>query len=111
MFDFNTLAEFSRNHCVALCAFLVPANLITTSLTILLSVFHRWQFLQVWQSAAIAGFFAALMLLHVFTWFAVGVVLAPTYILMCLAGSCLLTNLGAVIFTRRYIIKHPITAQ
>lgn len=109
MFDFNTLAEFSRNHCVTLCAFLVPANLVATSLTMLLSLFQRPQ-IQIWKSAGVASFLAVLMLLHVFTWFMVGVVLAPTYILMWLAGTCLLTNLGAIAY-RRNAAKHPIIAQ
>lgn len=105
MFDFNTLAELSRNHCIGLCAFLVPANLIATSLTILLSLFQRPQ-IQVWKSAGVASLFAVLMLLHVFTWFMVGVVLAPTYILMWLAASCLLSNLGAIVFVRRSVANH-----
>ncbi len=41
MIDFNTLAEFSRNYCVSICAFLVPANLVTTVLTVLFLYFGR----------------------------------------------------------------------
>ncbi|MDF5711808.1 MAG: hypothetical protein PUP90_30050 [Nostoc sp. S4] len=101
MFDLNTLAEFSRGNCVAICTFLVPANLLFTILTIILTVLRRPSH-QVWQSAAIACFFASVMILHVYTWFSIGVVMAPTYILMWLAITCLLSNSAAIFFNRRY---------
>ncbi|MFN6560722.1 MAG: hypothetical protein RMY28_013190 [Nostoc sp. ChiSLP01] len=101
MFDFNTLTEFSRANCVTICAFLVPANLLTTILTMILTALRRPSH-QIWQSAAIATFFASVMILHVYTWFMIGVVMAPTYILMSLAIACLLTNLAAILFHRRY---------
>ncbi|WNN91733.1 hypothetical protein [Gloeocapsopsis dulcis] len=110
MFDFNTLTELSRTHCIALCAVLVPANLIATSLTMLLTALRR-PLSQVWQSAGIASIFAVLMLLHVWTWFAIGVVMAPTYILLWLASTCLLTNLGSIIVARRFAGKHSLAAQ
>ena len=102
MLDFNTIAEFSRNHCVAICAFLVPANLIATLSTMVLAALHR-PLSEVLRSAVIAGFFAVIMMLHVYTWFSIGVVQLPTYILLWLAITCLFTNLGAVLFQRRYI--------
>ncbi|MFN6528064.1 hypothetical protein [Nostoc sp. ChiSLP03a] len=101
MLDFNTLAEFSRGNCVSICAFLVPANLLVTILTMSL-VALRCPSTQVWQSAGIASFFASVMILHVYTWFMIGVVMAPTYILMWLAISCLVTNFAAILFQRRY---------
>ena len=101
MLDFHTLAEFSRNNCIGICAFLVPANLLTTVLTISLIVLHRPTH-QVWQAAGFASIFAFVMILHVYTWFAIGVVMAPTYILLCLAITCLLTNFVAILFQRRY---------
>ena len=97
MFDFNTLAELSRTHCIIICAFLVPANLLTTSLTIILAVLHRPQS-QVWKAAAISSIPALVMVYHVFSWFMVGVVMVPTYVLLCLGTSCLLTNLAAVVY-------------
>lgn len=100
MLDFYTLSEFSRTHCVSICAFLVPANLIATSLTMIFTALRRPQ-AQVWQAAGIASIFALLMVMHVFTWFAVGVVMAPTYILLWLGSTCLFTNLGAIIFRKR----------
>lgn len=100
MFDFHTLAEFSRTHCVNICAFLVPANLVATSATIIFTLLCRPS-TQVWQAAGIGSIFALVMIWHVYTWFLVGVVLAPTYILLWLGSSCLLTNFGAAILQRR----------
>ncbi|ACC82564.1 MULTISPECIES: hypothetical protein [Nostoc] len=101
MLDFNTLVEFSRGNCISICAFLVPANLLVTILTMGLVALRRPSH-QVWQSAGIASFFASVMILHVYTWFMIGVVMAPTYILLWLAITCLVTNLGAILYQRRY---------
>ncbi len=100
MFDFNTLADFSRANCISVCTFLAPANLVATSLTIALTAL-RCPKTQVWQAAGIASILALVMLLHVFTWFMVGVVMVPTYVLLWLGTSCLLTNLGAIVYQRR----------
>ncbi|MBW4564062.1 MAG: hypothetical protein KME32_23565 [Mojavia pulchra JT2-VF2] len=101
MLDFNTLAEFSRANCVSICAFLVPANLLATLLTIILTVVHRPSH-QVWKAAAFASIFALVMVLHVYTWFMAGVVMAPTYILLWLAITCLLANSAAILWQRRF---------
>lgn len=95
MFDFNTLAEFSRTHCIAICAFLVPANLVATLATLILTGLGRPQ-AQVWCAAGIASIPALMMGLHVFTWFTIGMVAASTYILLFLAMICLSINLWAV---------------
>jgi len=85
------LFEFSRQYCITICGFLIPINLLLTSLTLLLLVRQfpmanlRWS-----SGAAIA--FALAMVLHVGTWLAVGVVMAPTYILLSLAATCLMIN-------------------
>ena len=100
MFDFNTLSDFSRANCISICAFLVPANLVATSLTIALTVLRRPR-LQIWQSAGIASTFAVVMLIHVWTWFAIGVVMIPTYVLLWLATTCLLANSGAILLRKR----------
>lgn len=99
MFDFHTVAEFSRAHCISICAFLVPATLIATSLTIITALCRP--LVQVWQIAAIASTFAVFMILHVFTWFIVGVVMAPTYILLWLGCSCLCSNFVAIFIRKR----------
>jgi hypothetical protein len=95
MFDLNLLFEFSRNHCVAICTLMVPANLLLTLRTILLVGRLRSQ-IQVQQATVTASFFALTMLLHVFTWFIIGVVMAPTYILLTLVCVCLSLNLWAI---------------
>jgi hypothetical protein len=99
MLDFNTLAEFSRNNCIGICAFLVPANILTTLLTMILTFLNR-PLGQVWISTGLACLFASVMVLHVYTWFMIGVVMTPTYILLSLAVTCLLTNLFLIIWRR-----------
>ncbi|HCF29619.1 MAG TPA: hypothetical protein DEV81_20995 [Cyanobacteria bacterium UBA11049] len=102
MFDLHSVSEFSRAHCISICAFLVPAILVATSVTMIFTALRRPQ-AQVWQAAGIASIFAVGMILHVFTWFVVGVVMAPTYILLWLGSSCLLTNIGAILLHRRWM--------
>ncbi|MDJ0733809.1 MAG: hypothetical protein QNJ47_06925 [Nostocaceae cyanobacterium] len=102
MLDLNYLAEFSRTNCVAICAFLVPANLLATLLTMILTGICRPLY-QIWQAAVIASFFAFVMMLHVYSWFAIGVVMLPTYILLSLAITCVLINLGAIFYHKHYL--------
>lgn len=102
MLDFNTLTEFSSTYCIAICAFLIPANLVATSSTIIFTLLNR-PAIKIWQTAGIASVFALLMILHVFAWFMVGVVMAPTYILLALGSVCLFANLGAVLSNKRLI--------
>jgi hypothetical protein len=42
--------------------------------------------------AIVAHLYALLMVAHVFTWWIVGVVMAPTFILLFLASVCLAIN-------------------
>ncbi|TFI54507.1 hypothetical protein BLD44_009560 [Mastigocladus laminosus UU774] len=102
MLDFNSLADFSRTNCVSICAFLVPANLLTTLLTMIFAALRRPSY-RVWQSAIVACIFAVVMILHVYTWFMIGVVMIPTYVLLWLAFTCLICNVGAILFHRRNI--------
>lgn len=95
MFDLNTIFEFSRTNCVAICAFLVPANFLLTLQTIILTTLRRPQ-VQVRQAALLACIPAVVMVLHVFTWLMIGVVMAPTYILLWLGSTCLVINLWAI---------------
>jgi hypothetical protein len=97
MLDRNFLFEFSRHYCIAICAFLVPASLLLTLRTVLLVVQHCC-LAQVQKTVVVASFFALILLLHNFTWFVVGVVMAPTYILLGLAGVCLSLNLWAIAY-------------
>ncbi|MBW4580734.1 MAG: hypothetical protein KME42_14305 [Tildeniella nuda ZEHNDER 1965/U140] len=98
MFDFSNLLEFSHNHCIAICAALVPANVLSTFCAIVLVGLKRPRS-QVWQVSGLASVFALLMVLHVLTWFIIGVVMMPTFVLLSLGGLCLSTNL--------WVILHP----
>jgi hypothetical protein len=91
----NFLFEFSTNYCIAICAFLVPVNLLLTLWTIVL-VGQLRPPTQVYLVALAANLVALLLLLHDFTWFALGVVMAPTYILLALGCVCLSLNLWAI---------------
>lgn len=95
MLDFNPLFEFSRTHCIAICAFLVPANLLLTLQTLIVTGLRRPP-VQVRQSAILACLPALIMIAHVWTWFMVGVIMAPTYILLALGSICLGINFWAM---------------
>jgi hypothetical protein len=99
MFDLNTLFEFSRANCVAICAFLVPANLLLTLQTMVLTGLNRPQ-RQVRNAVVLACIPALVMVFHVFTWWMIGVVMAPTYILLWLASTCLGINFWAITHPR-----------
>ena len=108
MFDFNTLFEFSRTNCVAICAFLVPANLLFTSQTMIVTGLRRPQ-VQVRQAAVLACIPALVMVFHVFTWLMIGVVMAPTYILLALGSICLGINFWALVHSPsmvRFLTSH-----
>ena len=79
MFDL-ALFEFSRQHCVAICSFLVPANLIATITTLTL-VFTGQSLTKMRWSKGVASIFAIALFLHVSTWFIVGVITPVTFIL------------------------------
>ncbi|OIP73525.1 MAG: hypothetical protein AUK48_09830 [Oscillatoriales cyanobacterium CG2_30_44_21] len=89
------LGNFSRSHCVSICAFLVPANLIVTSQTILFTILKRSP-VQIFTISISAIVYASLMIAHVASWYIVGVVMAPTFILMFLGITCLGTNCVAL---------------
>lgn len=95
MLDFNTVTEFSSTYCIAICAFLVPANLLTTLQTAILTGLNRPR-IQVWASVVVASLWATAMIFHVFTWFAIGVVMPPTYILLVMGITCLTINVWAI---------------
>ncbi|OKH36855.1 hypothetical protein NIES2119_15655 [[Phormidium ambiguum] IAM M-71] len=96
MLHFHQLCEFSRFNCVAICAFLVPANLLATLQTMILVGLNR-PLVQLVPAITMAIMLAILMILHVFTWFMIGVVMLPTYILLSLGSLCLTINLWAVL--------------
>jgi hypothetical protein len=89
------LGDFSRSHCIGICTFLVPANLIATSQTMLFTLLKRSP-IQIFTISTMAIVYASLMILHVISWFIVGVVMAPTFILMFLGIVCLTINFIAI---------------
>ncbi|UBF26241.1 hypothetical protein K9N68_32835 [Kovacikia minuta CCNUW1] len=95
MFDLTPLFEFSYTHCIAICSFLVPVNLLTTFQTMIL-VGLKHPTIRIWQAAGLAGFCSLLMVLHVMTWFLIGVVRMETFVLLTLGAVCLSINLWAV---------------
>lgn len=97
MFDLEPLFEFSRHNCVAICSFLVPANLMTTFTTLVLVAMDQ-SLLKMRWSMGIASVFAITLFLHVSTWFIIGVVTPVTFILFGLGTTCLLINTLAIVY-------------
>lgn len=97
MFDFQPLFEFSRQNCVAICSFLVPANLLTTITTLVLVATGQSLTKMRW-SRGIASVLAIALFLHVSTWFMIGIITPVTFILFGLGSTCLAVNLVAVAY-------------
>jgi hypothetical protein len=95
MLDLTPLFEFSRSHCVAICAVLVPANLLATLQTLIMVGLHR-PTRQVQIIVWGASFYAVLMIAHVGTWLMIGVVMLPTFVLLGLGLTCLGLNAWAI---------------
>ncbi len=100
MIDFAPILEFSRYNCTAICAFLVPANLLATIQTLVFLYLKRPQS-QIWLALLFACSFAFAMILHVATWLIIGVVMAPTFILLGLVATCLVVNFVVVIYPEK----------
>ncbi|OCQ91654.1 hypothetical protein BCD67_09100 [Oscillatoriales cyanobacterium USR001] len=96
MFDLNTVVDFSHRYCIEICAFLVPANLLVSLQTMIFAGIKRPR-LEVNLTAGVGSIYALVMLFHVFTWLVIGVVMAPTYILLCLGSICLGINIWAMV--------------
>lgn len=99
MFDLEPIFEFSRHNCVAICSFLVPANLIATISTLVLVVMNQ-SLSKIRWSLVLASTFAITLFIHVSTWFAIGIVTPVTFILFGLGTTCLLINIIAVVYRR-----------
>lgn len=99
MINFSSLLEFSHTYCIPICAVLVPLNLLATVQTLILIGLNR-PAKQLWPACGFASLCALAMVLHVFSWFVVGVVRVPTFVLMALGGVCLTINLWAVLYPR-----------
>jgi hypothetical protein len=100
MFDLEPIFEYSRNNCVTICSFLVPANLSATLFTFILSITGQ-SLSKIGFSVAIATSFALTLFLHVSTWFIIGVVTPVTFILLGLGATCLLTNILVLIYRQQ----------
>jgi hypothetical protein len=100
MFDIISLGEFSRNNCVGICAFLVPANLLTTLLSLIFLVVKP-PHIKILTSVTLATIFAVILCLHVASWWIVGVIQAPTFILLALATVCISLNVWVMIQSRQ----------
>ncbi|WP_373539272.1 hypothetical protein [Chamaesiphon sp.] len=96
MLELSSIIEFSHVHCIGICAVLVPVSLLLTNVTTLLVAFER-STQAIRLSVSIAILPAIALLLHVATWWAIGVVMLPTFILPALATICLATNAYALI--------------
>lgn len=95
MLDLNPLLTFSHTYCIAICAVLVPLNLLFTLLTFALLATDRPK-VRVYQSTGLAIACALLMVLHVETWLMVGVIRIQTFVLFALGLCCLVLNLWAL---------------
>ncbi len=91
MLDLSTLHEFSRCHCLAICAGLVPANLLLSTAVIGLTMFNGSRATRRWLSIGGAGCFM-LLLAHVMSWWLIGVVAPATFILPALGLCCSAIN-------------------
>ncbi len=103
MFDLEPIFEFSRHNCVAICSFLVPANLIATISTLIL-VGTSQGLSKIRLSLTIGAIFAVTLFLHVSTWFIIGIITPVTFILFGLGTTCLLINALAVAY-RQSIVR------
>ena len=101
MLGFDTVFEFSRHHCVAVCAFLVPANLLTTLITLLL-LFLKTPVDRIRIAASFATIFAFSLFLHICTWLMIGVITPVTFILFGLGTMCLSINISALIYSQKW---------
>ena len=102
LLTFEPIFEFSRQHCVAICSFLVPANLLTTSLTLIL-LFTQRPLAQMRLATILSIVFALTLFLHVSTWFMIGVITPVTFILFGLGATCLAVAILANIYRHKLL--------
>ena len=100
MFDLEPIFEFSRLNCVTICSFLVPANLLATLMTLILSIIGQSSS-RIGFTVTLATTFAVTLFLHVSTWFMIGVITPVTFILLGLGTTCLSINLLALIYRQQ----------
>lgn len=81
------LANFSRGNCVGICSALVPLILLGTTACGGLTYFRQPRWLVNTAYGAVILFCLA-MVLHVSSWFAIGVITPVTFILLGLSLTC-----------------------
>ncbi|MGK7922085.1 MAG: hypothetical protein AB4080_18980 [Trichodesmium sp.] len=96
MLEINNLIEFSHTYCVAICGILVPMNVLASLQPIIFTALDRRKE-EINLMALVASLYALTMILHVCSWYIVGVVRIQTFILLWFASCCLITNTWAVI--------------
>lgn len=99
---FEPIFEFSRQNCVSICAFLVPANLLTT-ITVLVLLFTESSLIQIRLATVTSVVFASTLFLHISTWFIIGVITPVTFILFALGTTCLAISLLANIYRHKLL--------
>lgn len=94
---FEPIFEFSRQNCVSICAFLVPANLLTT-IGVLALLFTESSLAPIRLATVVSIIFASTLFLHISTWFIIGVITPVTFILFALGTTCLTISVLANIY-------------
>ncbi|MDJ0557162.1 MAG: hypothetical protein QNJ68_22500 [Microcoleaceae cyanobacterium MO_207.B10] len=95
MLTLNSIIEFSQINCLAICSVLVPINLLASLQSIIFTALRRPQ-KDINVMALFASFYALMIILHVGTWFIVGVVRIETFVLLSFASCCLIVNIWSV---------------
>ncbi|CAN1210906.1 hypothetical protein TUMEXPCC7403_11950 [Tumidithrix helvetica PCC 7403] len=97
--NFHLDSRHSRSRLVCL----QPQRFDTiATLQTMIFVFLRRSSFQMFAMTSMAIAYALTMIFHVFTWFIVGVVMAPTFILLGLGGVCLAINFMAIYIQLRH---------
>jgi hypothetical protein len=94
--ELNSIAEFSRCHCIGICALLVPTNFGLACATLWLTALNRSPRL-IYTIICLGVLPAIVLFLHVATWWSIGVVMLPTFILPILATTCLAIYTYAIV--------------
>lgn len=92
---FTALSEFSRMHCGAICAVLIPCVLLVAIYTLVLLYWQK-PIATLCTTATVGTGLAMILFLHVSTWFMIGVVTPVTFILAALGLTCVVSNWAAV---------------
>jgi hypothetical protein len=95
MLDLDTLNHFSRCNCVAICAALIPMNLLLSTAVIGLTAIDYPALLRQ-RLATLGSFLGVLLIAHVMSWWIAGVVAPATIILPSLAVVCSIVNWSCI---------------